>query len=520
MAEIVTTSGTPTAKTVGDPNSKYDSLRVTWDRSRAILGGQNKAKVFDDVLDVLNYNNLLIPFSPNMTQGQFNFYKAEAELPGLVSQYGKVLVGGLLRKPPHMALPKEIPEEASNWLLNNFGADGASMISVLDEALWEEMQTSRAWVLVEHPVVPDGTELTPAELKELSPYLVIIKAENIINWRRGHNNKLIKLTLRFYEETLLDGAHHPSIVDTVVDYNINAAGKLEVQKYIKSTAHETIPVVNGVLKSSFSSSSAKWIAQGTPVIPLMHGEAFTFIPAYPLNGSIEPVELLLQQLIDREIGLYNKMSRRNHLLYGAATYTPVIASDMDDGQFQNVVNGGLGTWIHVQKGETVTALETPTAALKDMELAIASTLTDMARMGIRMLTPDNAPAESGVALEIKNASQTAQLGLLNSKISKTMEMAISVMLAWKYGIDLQKCEEELSFTLSTDFNPTPLGADWLRLVTEWYDSGKIPRSIFLSIAKQNDILPADYDDNTGQAEIKADDLILLPTTKIDSGLVQ
>ena len=73
----------------------------------------------------------------------------------------------------------------------------------------------------------------------------------------------------------------------------------------------------------------------------------------------------------------------------------------------------------------------------------------------------------------------------------------------------------MSFVLSQDFNPTPLGADWLRLVTEWYESGKIPRSIWLDICKQNDILPGDYDDDAGKIEIQSDDMLNLGPTKID-----
>jgi hypothetical protein len=47
----------------------------------------------------------------------------------------------------------------------------------------------------------------------------------------------------------------------------------------------------------------------------------------------------------------------------------------------------------------------------------------------------------------------------------------------------------------------------MRLVSEWYQAGIIPRSVFVNIAKYNDFLPADYDDEEATSEIQTDPLI-------------
>ena len=108
-----------TKRTVGDPNEKYVAMQPTWRKSRAVMGGEEVAKAADKILDVHGYTNLLIPFSPNMSQAQYDFYRTEAELPGLVGQYAKALVGGLLRKAPQFTLPKALENEANRtWLTN------------------------------------------------------------------------------------------------------------------------------------------------------------------------------------------------------------------------------------------------------------------------------------------------------------------------------------------------------------------------------------------------------------------
>jgi hypothetical protein len=132
-----------------------------------------------------------------------------------------------------------------------------------------------------------------------------------------------------------------------------------------------------------------------------------------------------------------------------------------------------------------------------------------------MLTPES--AQSGVALEIRNAAQTAQLGTLNVKVSNQLAGIITFMLNWRY--DLQLKNSDIFFELSADFNPAPLGADWLRLATEWYQGGLIPRSTWLQMLTQNDMLSPDYDDEAGQEEITQDN-ITNPQSNVDYSKIQ
>jgi len=175
---------------------------------------------------------------------------------------------------------------------------------------------------------------------------------------------------------------------------------------------------------------------------------------------------------------------------------------MADEEFQEIVDAGLGTWLRVRKDENISVLETPTGALNDMDRAIESTVQEMAKMGIRMLSPEQ--AASGVELEIRNASQTAQLGTLNAKVSNTLREVIAFMLNWKYGTDYNSTDIE--FQMSNDFAPMVGGEGAMRLISEWYQSGIISRSTWVSIAKYNDFLPADYSDEEAIEEIQTDPL--------------
>lgn len=483
-------ASTSSVSGVALPLKRYSDSIDLWKHIRAACAGERAVKACDAGYIPGHSTTLLLPFSPSMTLDQFSFLLSEAEWPGITSMYARILAGGLLRKDPQLEIPDGFPEEAIDWLTHNFAQDGGSLVSFLDAAIWEELQTSRAWIFVDFPVVDSAADLTKEEMQAYKPYPVLWKAESIINWRvevtpLGQS----RLSMVIVQGTECvdnpDDEFHSLVLPTIWVHEL-VDNKYQVRKFQGKSENATaMELVN---------TNTSVVANGVPL---------DFIPAWPLNGSIDIVDPMLAQFADKEFKLYNKMSRRNHLLYGAATYTPVIFTEMSDEVFEEVVGAGLGSWLKLGQADKADILKTPTDALADMEKAIASSIDELAKLGIRMLAPE--AAQSGVALELRNAAQTAQLGTLNVKASNTIAAVIAFMLSWRYDIPVR--QEEIIFNLSEDFNPVPIGADWLRLATEWYENGHIPRSTWLSILKANDIVPPDYNDVEGQKEINSSDVI-------------
>jgi len=484
-------------KTVADPNAAYESMVSAWVKNRAVCKGERAVKEYDSTLDTIYFRNLLIPFSPSMDYPQYEFYKAEAELPGITASFAKMLVGGLLRKAPVVVLPDELGDDVHNWIANSIAKDGSPLSAFLDEALWEEIQSSRCWILVDHPVVPE--DITPEEQIIYAPYPKVVQAESIINWRikdDGFGQTMLdRLIIRGLVERYDQNEFHPTFHDTVWVHELNESGYYQIRIFEKEEERQDVKVSSG----DTDKTPKKFVFQYKETISdiAKFGQPLPFIPAWPLNGSIDIVQPLLSPIIDKEMALYNKISRRNHLLYGAATYTPVISSDMNAEEFEEIVSAGLGSWLHLRSDDKASILDTPTAALQDMDRAIENSIEEMAKLGIRMLTPET--EQSGIALQIRNAAQTAQLGSLNNKVSNTIRQVIAFLINWRLNLELRA--EDIEFSLSADFNPSPVGEEWLRLATEWYQQGLIPRSAWLSLLKHNDILPTDYDDEEGQMEI-------------------
>ena len=359
-----------------------------------------------------------------------------------------------------------------------------SITSFLTEALSEEMRTQRAWVLISHPEIANPEELSREQLRAIKPYPVIYKAEDVINWKKAVSiegtvvlQQIVIKSTRDKEDT---DEFHPETVNVIKVHELDEAGLYQIRVFEEDILVDTI--------TNIRSSNKR----------------LTTLPAFPLNGSIEVVRPLMTTIIDKEISLYNKISRRNHLLYGAATYTPVVYSDMNEDDFDTIVDAGLGSWLKAAQGDKIEVLKTPTEALKDLDRSIKDGIEEIAQLGVRMLAKDSGD-QSGVALQIRAANQNVTLGNLSVKISQSMTDIIAYMLSWYNGQEV--LPSDITFILNDDFQTIPLDHNYISLVSSWYQEGLIPRSLWLLLMQDNELIPSDYDDDEGTKEIGTDELI-------------
>lgn len=520
MSEIKVSS-VAVKKNVGTPSDEYESMLNLWAKCRSVIRGQDACKAHDEYVNDYDdkgvSKNLLLPFSPSMSQNQYDFFKAEAELPNITSQYAKSMVGALLRKDASLVITDRLGEkfqkDVNDWLRYELTADNRSMFHFLDNALWEEIQTGYCWIYADLPSVNE-TEyevMTEEQKKTVKPYPVTLTAEQVINVIYGKHPitkapAMLRFITRYFTNVFSEeNPWHPERVDTVRDHFLDNEGKLVVKEYHSKKQTVDISIKGGqvfneeLTDSSFGKEAYSFILE-KEFKPTRFGERLNTIPAWPLDGEYELEDPLLLNFVNREIGLYNKVSRRNHLMYGAATYTPIITGVEDEDKQLEIVRSGLGSWIFLDTGATAETLAPPTEALADMQTAIEATISEMARLGIRMLSPET--VQSGTALEVRSNVQTALLGTLNMKVSTTLRSVFTFLINWRYDTDLTT--NEVEFNMSSDFSPQSQGEEAMRLIGEWYQSGLIPRSIFIEAAKSNDYIPADYNDKSGVEELEKD----------------
>jgi len=483
-------------KSIGDPRSEWTSAEQSWLRSRAVIEGPGAAREHDKLI---SFNNLLVPFSVKMTQQQYELLLAEAELPCITAQFQKILVESLLRKRPTLSLKGN--EQFENWILDEFGQDGAPIEPVIADALQEELATGFAWAFVDHPRVTEAMleEMTTEERKNVRPYVVVRRAEEVINWQYGIDNtgrrQLLYVVIRTFVSKPVPGSVHPQVSEVIYKHFLDEQGEYSIEEFVGSERPE-IPSTAGRAGDN-KTGGGGYVSRGVIKITAV-GTPLKYIPAWPLSANSDVITSPLMPIVEKEIALYNKMTRRNHLLYNASTFTPVVIGDISRENFNDVVDGGLGTWMLLPAGSSVDVLATPTAALGDYDRAIENALEEIAALGVRMLSPQS--QKSGVALKIHNAAQTAQLGALNTDVANTWRQVIRCMIHWYTGVEPPL--ESITFSLSSDFLSSAQGEVLLRMVGDWCERGLIDRKLFIHVLNQNGLLPDGYNDEDAQKSLR------------------
>ena len=474
------------------PKASYTLKAPIWKKNRVCLSGEEAVKAHD--LESFNpysgglETTLLLPFDSSMTTTQFRMLVAEASWPGITSQFSALIVGGLLSEGVSLTLPVG-GEEAFEWIRNRFCVDSRDLLEFTKSLIEEHILTGQTFVRLDFPKVSQEEldNLTAEERSLLRPYPVIVKAEQAINWKYGEDGLQFFIIYEVVED-YSQNPYHPEHIEKIYVHELNSQGQYQVITYYRG-----------------SKTVDDWKVEDA-VLFLVNDRPLTYIPIYSISDDPDSSTILppLNTLVNKEVSLYNKVARRDHLLYSAATFTPIFASDSStDDTFYDIVNSGLGSWIRTGKDDRIYALQTPTDAVSDLESTIQSSLDEMAKLGVRMLSTEK--VQSGVALQIRNAAQNAKISQMSVSISSTMKQVIANMLEWHYNVEVSP--SEVSFTIQDDF--TPIGGDsqTLTLIGNWYESGLIPRSVFLHNLQSSKLLPSDYSDDKGQEEIMEDDLV-------------
>jgi hypothetical protein len=405
-----------------------------------------------------------------MEPEQYALLKSESELPGISSQFLKMVVGGLLRKEPAIEISPDTPE-ILDWFKESLTIDNLPLMGFLEQCIEEELQSSRGWVSVNYPSVSENAfiNMDVKDRAKVRPYPILWSAEEVINWRftkdRFGKEVLEAVYILGITEDYTEDRHKPEEVKTI-------------------WLHE---IIDGVYQVSTFREDQEAVKVE---YPRANGKPLPYLPFWPLNGNLKKGRPLLETIVDKEAVLYNKLTRRNHVLFTAAAFTPVVFADITQEEFEKLTDSGIGSWLFVPSSQgRIDTLKSPTDALVDMDRAIASNIEEIAKLGVRMLT-SNVANESGIARRLQDSPQTATISSLSAKLGSTLSQVFSELASWHFNKPIV-----VEMKLSSDFDDYVIGESWLRLATEWYENGHIPRDVWVNLLKKNDVLETEYDDS-------------------------
>ncbi len=455
---------------IDSPLPQYEYYADSWEICRAIIGGNRAVKEYDlkrnhiGTINTSTYRNnlrnyqvsndsILVPLNPTMSYNRWRWYLKVGVLPGLVSHYVKIMVGGMTHKPPTFQLDESVPnrEIILDWINNYFTIDGMPLLHFLDLALTEELTTGHTFIRIDY-----------SEEHE-RPIPIIMPAEEVINWDVISGRLTRVITKSYIYVNTPESPFHKTPIPVIYMHGLDPDGFYYMATYYKldnnnGTGAESDPVLNGYQLVNLTYPTN------------MQGFNLDFIPIYQMRGKVDPVEPPLQPMVDKEIELYNMESMRNHILRSHGSPTLVFKTELGtvDPVIQNVqeqdaqnnynvpqqrtLDNALdaienGSVITIEDSEELSVLDHISNHVEPHIKVIESTKQYIHALGFKMLGQIN-QAESGVALDMKNRESSAVLSNISRVMSSTFKEVIRVMVFWQYGIELNS--DQITLLLASD----------------------------------------------------------------------
>lgn len=501
-------SNTKITKTVNTPMGSYKEMKPLWEKMRTAVEGQHAVKKRDrkrfvslapstndakkqdqDLAPSISHAPFLTPFSTTMTAASYYLFQDQSEWPSFISTYVQSMIASLLRSNPEIKINKssiddELKKKMHDFINNDFAGPDMPLMPFLGDLTKEEIITSAPWVELAYPNL-GKKRISQAEKEKISPYPIIHKAENIINYQVSeHPVYKTRVLTRVIVASVVevpdkDSPWHHDCAYEVKDYHLTTGSKLAVHVYRSDT-----PDGEYELK--------------TRINPTINGKRLDYIPIWPVGGSYELVAPKLLPLVDKTIALYQEQSLYRSVLFDQADHTLVLhCDDIDPKQFNEMVKRKGDAWL-VGVDDRVSIVDAPADSLGAFETRVQSGKMDLVRMGMRDMAPE-VSEQSGAALRIRNANQSSNIGSINARVSSTMRVVISHMLNWKFELrgDDVLIPSDIDFGMIDDAFDA-LTPELLRLYSEWVTAD------LLSIEEFSSIVQTQFGVKLNQAFGKAD----------------
>lgn len=410
-------------------------------------------------------------------RARYEAYKKRAQFVGYTSRTLEGWIGAVFRKAPSVALPRSLA-----YLEKDVDLSGTPLVTFARRAAREALLTGRAGVLVDRQRSPQGR-----------PYLLLYKAEEIINWEYSVEDGVRRL-VRVLLEVRRNAA--PGVAVDQVEERREL--RLVLGQY-QVTTWRQVPT-EGAREGA--KAKTKWVPEET-VIPVVRGAALDFIPFVFLSaaedigaGEVQSTPLL--SVAELNLHDYTLAADRRHALHFAALPTPVASGGTPKQGEGDSIEWGSGVLVTFVEPEAKIAYVEPTCAgLKELAEERKALREDIAALGAAYLTAPTRTAETAEALQLKNTQATSPLGIVADGLSTSLTRALGWVAFWE-GAN----PEDAALSLSKDFERTTLTHEQLGALVESLLKGAITPEVFAAKLVESEFLPAEIDPEKFKSDIE------------------
>jgi hypothetical protein len=474
----------PNRDTPDTARDEVTALQSVWSDARDVMGGTRAL-----LANVEKY----LPKHPKERDAD---YSRRAKRAVLYNAYARTIKGsvGLIFARP-CQLGDDVPRDLrTHWEdLDGLGTHGDVWLRGLAT---DGAATGTAGFLVEYPATDGPVTLADQQARNLRPYWVPVKAEDIVTWDLG--------TTSTGRTTLTMLALRESVDRRVGRFGIEKVKRIRVYYHDPATG-----LVSAEVWEEMTTEQGKEFAvvaeypivgpSRIPFVPLLLGAPTSFLTAAPP----------LLDLLDLNVTHFQVKAGRLHLMHLCCVPIPVrkgyVAPLSQDGAapapriglapnvLQDLPPEGDFFW----REPAGTAFAPTAEELRELE-------KQMAAIGLAFLAAETRQAETAEAKRIDSLAQNATLIALAGTIDDAVEQGLALHAEY---LGLARTAPAGvpsggSFSTNRDFERTVLDPGTLKTLSEMQGAGQLTLDTLWALMEQGGSLPDGFDARKERAELE------------------
>ena len=394
---------------------------------------------------------------PQELAATFQERKDRATLRNFVKRSSEAFVGMIFRKPIDISAygPKVtalLPKINTIDTVQQFTRDCASAI----------IKDSKGYILADSP----ATDIAGAK-----PYLMLVKRNQLINWRTDANGKYTMIVIReiIAEEAGMFGTTY---TEQFRVYN----------KRVDKEGNTTVTVTLWSKKDKPTKAEARKAANtGGYILTDTIKTEFDEIPFIEMSLQNVPI---LYDIAKMNIKHMNRQSHKDRYLTMAALPIPIIwGADIDE-KTGVVSSAKPALVIGVDEAFIFTGTkqecdfewrELSGESLQALEDDLNSIVEDITTGVIRAADSANAVQKTATEIQLLQAEASNRVTVIASIVELGMTRALELLA----HLSLENVPSEATFLINKDFNSSLMGSDGARVVFEQYMTGLLSTETFL-----------------------------------------
>jgi hypothetical protein len=397
----------------------------------------------------------------NKGRAAYDAYKLRAVFPGFVTEAVKSLIGIMHHNPPTIELPAVMEPLREKGTV--FGESLELLLRRINE---QQLIAGRIGLLAD---LQKGAQL---------PCIATYEAETVINWDNG---QVDDPTLQSLNLVVLDESEFVR-----VNY-------FEWQKEIK---HRVLMLgdplkdeESGVYAQGLFLEAQATFDQAQMIVPEIRGSKLQQIPFVFINSTDllpDPLKPPLLELGNLCLAIYRgEADYRQHLFMQAQDTLVVIGGD-DEEEYQV----GAGAAINIPSGGDAKFVGVNSAGLSEQREALVNDKARAAQLSGSLIDTTSRAKESGDALRIRVAAQTASLPRIAMAGAEGLQTLLRIIAQW-VGAN----PDEVIVTPNLDFAETGLTiADLLQLTQAKSGGAPISDESLHAILVENDLTSLKFEE--------------------------